>query len=99
LTIAAIAAGYLLLSYLLVGFKPEQIFLVVLFGALYFISWPTRKFIIAFSVFIVYWIVFDYMKAFPNYHYTPVHIENLYFAENYLASISMERSLRLMNIG
>jgi len=84
LIIAAIVAGYLLLSYLLVGFKPEQIFLIIFFCTFYFISWPTRKFIIAFSVFIVYWIIFDYMKAFPNYQYNTVHIENLYLAEKKL---------------
>jgi len=84
LIIAAIAAGYLLLSYILVGFKSEQIFLVVFFGTFYFISRPTRKFIIGFSVFIVYWVVFDYMKAFPNYHYTAVHIKNLYLTEKKL---------------
>lgn len=82
--IAAIAGGYLLLSYILVGYKPEQIFLAIFFCGLYFISRPTRKFIIAFSVFIVYWIIFDYMKAFPNYLYNTVHIEDLYFAEKKL---------------
>jgi len=87
LIIAALAGCYLLLSYLLVGFKPEQIFLVVLFTALYFISWSTRKFILAFSVFIIYWIIFDYMKAFPNYRYNSVHIENLYLAEKKLFGV------------
>jgi hypothetical protein len=87
LLIAAISAGYLLLSYLLIGFKSEQVFLIILFSALYFISAPTRKFILAFSIFIVYWIVFDYMKAFPNYHYNNVHIASLYNAEKKLFGI------------
>jgi len=77
----AVSAGYLLLSWILIGFRPEQLFLVVLFNGMYYASAPTRKFILGFSVFIVYWIIFDYMKAFPNYRYNTVHIESLYNAE------------------
>ena len=72
------SASYLLLSYFLVGFRPDQIALVVIFNALYFGSFITRRFILAFSIFIVYWIFFDYQKAFPNYHYSDVHIQDLY---------------------
>lgn len=81
LIMALITAGYLLLSFLLIGFKPEQLFLAALTNVLYFASKPTRKFILGFSVFIVYWIIFDYMKALPNYAVSPVHIEGIYNAE------------------
>src|ERR1700712_3859322 len=74
----SLSLGYLLLSKILIGFKPEQLFLVFLFNILYYLSRITRKFIIGFSVFIVYWIIFDYMKAFPNYRYNTVHIGSLY---------------------
>ncbi len=75
---------YLLLSYLLVGFKTDQLFLAALFNVLYFTSSSTRKFILGFSIFIVYWIIFDYMKAFPNYQFNTVHIADLYSAEKSL---------------
>jgi len=81
LIMALITVGYLLLSFLLIGFKPEQLFLATLTNGLYFASKPTRKFILGFSVFIVYWIIFDYMKALPNYMVSPVHIEGIYNAE------------------
>ncbi len=87
LLIAAISAGYLLLSYLLIGFRPEQVYLVLLFVILYFATAATRKFITGFSIFIVYWIIFDYMKAFPNYHYHAVHIASLYETEKKLFGI------------
>jgi hypothetical protein len=80
-TAAVISAAYLLLSWLLIGFKTDQLYLVLFFNSFYFISRTTRKFIIGFSVFIIFWIVFDYMKAFPNYRYQPVHIQDLYNAE------------------
>src|SRR5215475_2803186 len=83
-TIGIISLLYLLLSYWLIGFRPEQVILVILFAGMYFLSKPTRKFILAFSVFIVYWIFFDYMKAFPNYNYSTVHLESLYQADKKL---------------
>lgn len=86
--IAAICAAYMTISYLLIGFRAEQLLLVLLFCSFYFISAPTRKLIIAFSIFIVYWIIFDYMKAFPNYLYQPVHIATLYQAEKKVFGIT-----------
>src|SRR5579871_3968238 len=88
LIVALISIAYLLLSFLLIGYKPEQLFLILLFCTFYFASKPTRKFILAFSVFIVYWIVFDYMKAFPNYNYNTVHIAGLYNAEKKIFGIN-----------
>jgi hypothetical protein len=81
---ALLVAAYLSLSYLLIGFKTDQLVLAGLFSVLYFASHVTRRFIMAFSVFILYWIIFDYMKAFPNYRYNTVHIESLYNAEKAL---------------
>lgn len=72
---------YLLLSKVLIGYKPEQVVLICIFNFLYYLSFPTRKFITGFSIFIIFWIIFDYMKAFPNYLYNTVHIESLYNAE------------------
>ena len=85
--VGAISSGYLLLSYLLIGIKSEQVVLVVLFNTLYFISDVTRRFITGFSIFVVFWIVFDYMKAFPNYLFNTVHIKELYEAEKQLFGI------------
>lgn len=84
LTIAAVIALYLLISYLLVGFRNDQLVLAGIFFVCYFSSAPARKFIIGFSIFIVYWIIFDYMKAFPNYAYSQVHLLQLYTTEKKL---------------
>lgn len=83
----SISVGYLLLSKILIGYKVEQLILVLLFNILFYLSHPIRKFITGFSIFIVFWIIFDYMKAFPNYHYNTVHIESLYNAEKQLFGI------------
>jgi len=77
----AVSAVYLLLSYWLIGYKQDQLSLVILFNACYYLSRITRKFILGFAIFIVFWIIFDFMKAFPNYLYQEVHIEDLYTTE------------------
>jgi hypothetical protein len=83
-----VSAAYLLLSVWLVGFKPDQLVLIAIFNSLYYSSGITRKFITGFSIFIVYWIIFDYMKAFPNYTFGEVHIGALYNAEKRLFGIT-----------
>ncbi|WP_347156857.1 phosphatase PAP2 family protein [Pontibacter chitinilyticus] len=87
LLLTALSVAYLLLSYLLVGFKQDQLVLVALVNVLYFASGITRKLITGFSIFIVYWVLFDYMKAVPNYWISPVHIKSLYLAEKALFGI------------
>ncbi len=89
----AISLLYLLLAKILIGFKAEQLIIVLIFNGLYYASFPTRKFITGFSVFIVFWILFDSMKAFPNYLYNPVHIESLYNAEKSLFGIHFQNQV------
>jgi len=89
----AISFLYLLVSASLIGFKPEQVLLVGIFNGLFYATPGSRKFIIGFSIFIIYWIVFDYMKAFPNYSFNTVHIESLYNAEKYLFGIGQAGKL------
>ncbi len=87
LSAAAVTVIYLTVSYFLIGFKTDQLVLSIIFNAFYFISEVTRKFILGFSIFIIYWIIFDYMKAFPNYHFGRVHILDLYEAEKAFCGI------------
>ncbi len=92
-----ISLAYLLLSFVLVGFKVDQLILIFIFNSLFYISPGTRKFILGFSIFIVYWVIFDYMKAFPNYIFTPVHIEDLYHLEEKLFGIHFKGQLLTPN--
>ncbi len=95
--ILLIGLVYLLVSYWLIGYKQEQLFLTGFFWFFYFASIKTRKFILGFSVFIVFWILFDYMKAFPNYLYNAVHIEQLYYAEKKLFGIHINNQILTPN--
>jgi hypothetical protein len=95
--VLAISLFYLLLSWLLVGLKSDQLVLIVIFNSMFFLSSITRKFIIGFSIFIIYWIIFDYMKAFPNYNYNTVHIADLYNLDKKLFGIHFNGKLLTAN--
>lgn len=92
-----ISALYLIVSYFLVGFKTDQLVLIAIFNTLYYLTATTRKFIIGFSIFIVYWIIYDYMKAFPNYNYNTVHIQDLYNFEKRIFGIEQDGKLLTPN--
>ncbi|HEY8930715.1 MAG TPA: phosphatase PAP2 family protein [Mucilaginibacter sp.] len=91
------SALYLLLSYFLVGFKTDQLVLIGIFCAAFFITPISRKFITGFAIFVVYWIIFDYMKAFPNYNYSTVHIADLYNFEKHIFGIHFNGKLLTPN--
>jgi hypothetical protein len=87
--VSLVSIAYLLLSSFLLGYKSDQLVLVLIFNILFYVSSQTRKFILGFSIFIFYWIIFDYMKAFPNYNYNTVHIADLYNFEKHLFGIKV----------
>ncbi len=88
LLVSFFSLAYLVLSALLIGYKTDQLFLVLLFNVLYYLSSPTRKFILGFLIFIVFWVIFDSMKAFPNFNFSNIHIAELYTAERRLFGIN-----------
>jgi hypothetical protein len=94
---AVISGAYLLVSYCLIDFRAEQLVLVVLCNVLYYLWASTRKLVIGFSIFIVYWVLYDYMKAFPNYNYRPVSISALYNLEKTLFSLKDDGMLITAN--
>lgn len=97
LSTTLISVVYILISYFLVGYKSDQLILLLIFNSLYYASPVTRKFILGFSIFIVYWILFDYMKAFPNYIYNDVHISELYNLEKHLFGVHSNSSILTPN--
>ena len=84
---------YLLFSWFLIGVRTDQLVLTAIFDICFFLSPVSRKFIIGFSIFVVYWILFDYMKAFPNYTFNTVHIQDLYNAEKSFFGIAYQDSI------
>ncbi len=77
---------YLVVSYFVVGFKTDQLFLMGLVLAFYYLF--SRGLLVTLLPFIIFWVVFDYMKAFPNYEFNSVAIKQLYDWEKSWFSIS-----------
>jgi len=97
ITVTLLSVAYLLLSAWIVGFKSDQLVLVGIFNTCFYVSDITRKFIIGFSVFIVYWMLFDYMKAVPNYAFNAVHMADLYNFEKKLFGINVNGQILTPN--
>ncbi|MGN6178895.1 MAG: phosphatase PAP2 family protein [Mucilaginibacter sp.] len=95
--VSVLSVVYLLLSVWLVGFKSDQVVLILLFNTLFYASGITRKFILGFSIFIFYWVLFDYMKAIPNYEVNNVHIADLYNVEKHLFGINVNGKILTPN--
>ena len=72
---------YLVLTSLLVGLRTEHWLIVFIFNLCFFMGAGTRKFILAFSVFLVFGILYDLMRAWPNYQVNHVDISGLYHFE------------------
>ena len=87
IVISVLSIAYFALSYFLVGFQGDQVVLVLTCNILFYTSNNSRKFLFAYLTFLVYWLIFDYMKAFPNYRYNVVHIADLYNLEKHLFGI------------
>src|SRR6185312_2150632 len=87
IVISSLSIAYFVLSYFVVGFKGDQVVFVLAANVLFYLSGRTRKFLMAYLTFVIYWILFDYMKAFPNYNYNVVHMADLYNAEKHLFGI------------
>lgn len=85
--LAISSISYLIIVGLLVGLKPENFVIVAAYNFFFLCSESTRKFVAAFSIFIVFGIVYDLMKAFPNYLFNNVDIRPVYDLEKNLFGI------------
>jgi inositol phosphorylceramide synthase catalytic subunit len=97
IVISVLSVAYLLLTWCLVGLRSDHFFLVILCNALFYASPVTRRFFVTFVGFAVYWMIFDYMKAFPNYKYNTVHIADLYNFEKHLFGIHYHNTILTAN--
>ncbi len=69
---------YLLWVGLVVGIRNDHfIFLGIVLTA-YFATTASKKFVLAFLFIILYWVIYDSTRVYPNYEFNPVHIQDLY---------------------
>lgn len=87
--VALLSLLYLLYSWLSIGIRNDQLMLVATVNVTYMLNGAWRRFILAFSIFIVYWILYDSMKLYPNFNFASVNIEGLYHLEKSLFGLSV----------
>ncbi len=68
--------------------KSEHIFLTLIWLTGYFSTDTSRRFVKAFSFFIIFWIIYDSMRVLPNYTVNVVHIKQPYEFEKWLFGIN-----------
>lgn len=97
LIIPLLSAIYLILAYITTGIRNDHLLLVTIVNASFFISDLTRRFITGFSIFVIYWILFDSMKLWPNWSFAEVDILPIYNLEKNWFGIMHEGTLLTPN--
>jgi inositol phosphorylceramide synthase catalytic subunit len=64
-----------------VGLRGEHFIMYLIIIGCYMAHPNTRRFIYAFAVFAVYWMLYDSMRVIPNYEVNPIHIEEPYLID------------------
>jgi len=88
---------YLIWNGIVVGIRDEHYFLILLWLFSYYSHEKSRKFIVAFSIFIVYWIIYDSMRILPNYEVSQVNILEPYEIEKALFGININNTILTPN--
>jgi len=77
--------------------RSEHYFLAVIWITAFYSHEKTRRFILGFSVFIIFWIIYDSMRIIPNYEVSSVHIKEPYEIEKSLFGIAVNQSILTPN--
>ncbi|MEM9921659.1 MAG: phosphatase PAP2 family protein [Bacteroidota bacterium] len=85
-------AGVFILLYLawvimVLGFRTDHLYLVVMLGTAWFGTAGSRKFLLGLLPIVVYWLLYDSMRIYPNYLFNDVHIVEPYELEKALFGI------------
>ncbi len=98
-----IVVVYLLWMSIVGTIKQDNIILIAVYLSSFYAFEKTRKFILAFSVFIVFWVIYDSMRIIPNYEVSTAHIkepyeiEKLLFGFNYLGKLITANEYFVLN--
>ena len=82
-----VSCVYLLWTILFVGFRNDHLIFLIVSLIAWFATETSRRIYTDFSVFILYWIIYDSMRVYPNYKFNPVHIQQPYDIEKSMFGI------------
>lgn len=93
----AVSLLYFFWVYFKIGLRPDHLIGYAFFATLYFYNERTRKFFFAMCPFIIYITIYDSLRAFPNYVYNNIHIEDLYLLEKHHFGVVFNGHLVTLN--
>jgi len=85
-------ALYLFWNSVIGSIRTEHYFLIILWTSAFYAHEESRKFILGFSIFIIFWIIYDSMRIIPNYEISTVHIREPYELEKALFGIKVSNN-------
>ncbi|MCF6243241.1 MAG: phosphatase PAP2 family protein, partial [Bacteroidales bacterium] len=88
-----LVSSYLLWNKFIGYIRTEHYFLVIFWLLSYYFNDKSRRFILGFSIFIIFWIIYDSMRIVPNYEIAPVHIKEPYEFEKKLFGININMQI------
>lgn len=74
--------------YFFVGLRSDHLYLIGLTSIAYIAHPASKKVVLGFMLFIVYWIIYDSMRVFPNYMANTIHISEPYEIEKSFFGVS-----------
>ena len=78
---------FLLWSLFLVGYRVDHLYFLGFLLLMFFLSKTTHQMLLGFFFFVLFWLIYDSMKIYPNYLANPVHIQEPYDIEKALFGI------------
>lgn len=83
--------------YFFVGLRPDHLYLISLTSIAYIAHPTSKKVVLGFMLFIVYWIIYDSMRVFPNYMANTIHISEPYEIEKSFFGVSTAQGVLTPN--
>jgi len=83
-----ICALYLLWVTMIIGFRNDHLLFVTLILGCYYLHTESRKFVIGFGAFAIYWMIYDSLRIIPNDILQTVHIQEPYDIEKSLFGLN-----------
>ncbi|MEM1122891.1 MAG: phosphatase PAP2 family protein [Bacteroidota bacterium] len=94
---AIISVTYFGLAYFFIGWRPDHLHLCVALLVAYFALPISRKIFWAFLFFVIYWLIYDSLRVYPNYMVNEVNIEHLYNLEKSIFGIQTSEGILTPN--
>ncbi len=79
-----VVSAYLIWMNIVGSIKQDQFVLIAIWLVSFYSFEKSRKFILGFSIFILFWIIYDSMRIIPNYEVSTAHIKEPYELEKLL---------------